>query len=323
MITDENGALVQQIRYNAYGEVRARLAADGSASDSTYRYEFTGYESESSSGLAYAGARFYDPALGMFLSHDPAHQFASPYSYGDGDPVNGTDPSGASWEAVVILFVIGFVIGFGISAAQASANGADTAASLKAGAIGGAIGGATTVLLAPLVGPTGWVAETLGPIAGVIFDAALVGAGGYSSYQSFAAGQMVAGAAGAIFAAMGAYGLLQRGRLVAQGASGQGGGQFAADSSSLSDAENDVRSPAEQFRIDSANSPIDASPAINAPPGAGIQANIRAAQQHNSLSWFRDQVRNHGPLGLQAARSAIPRVRQFQLRRCGQCCGAT
>jgi RHS repeat-associated protein len=48
--------------------------------------------------LLYAEARYYDPALGQFLTHDPAMQFASPYALGPGDPVNTADPTGAEAE---------------------------------------------------------------------------------------------------------------------------------------------------------------------------------------------------------------------------------
>ena len=44
-------------------------------------------------GKFYFGARYYDPFLGLWMSPDPAEQFANPYTYG-GDPVNYVDPDG-------------------------------------------------------------------------------------------------------------------------------------------------------------------------------------------------------------------------------------
>ncbi|MGI8403173.1 MAG: RHS repeat-associated core domain-containing protein [Thermomicrobiales bacterium] len=47
-------------------------------------------------GLYYVQARWYDPALGRFISEDPAG-FAgglNPYTFADDDPVNGSDPTG-------------------------------------------------------------------------------------------------------------------------------------------------------------------------------------------------------------------------------------
>jgi len=47
-------------------------------------------------GLAtiYLHARYYDPALGIFLSPDPAGADSNTYRYSGGDPVNFSDRSG-------------------------------------------------------------------------------------------------------------------------------------------------------------------------------------------------------------------------------------
>jgi len=57
---------------------------------------FTGKERDDEIALDYFGARYLDPMLGMWISVDPARQFASPYLYaGNGaNPVNGVDPDG-------------------------------------------------------------------------------------------------------------------------------------------------------------------------------------------------------------------------------------
>jgi RHS repeat-associated protein len=105
VVTDWGGAIYRQMRYAAYGEIRGRFNAAGNpvgfAED--VRHEFTGYETDFA-GLDYAGARFFDPELAQFASHDPAGQFASPYSYCGGDPTNVTDPTGAFVD--IILFAI-------------------------------------------------------------------------------------------------------------------------------------------------------------------------------------------------------------------------
>jgi RHS repeat-associated protein len=129
VITDGGGNIVEQIRYKPYGEVRGRWNGTGgaiTAPDPDRRHEFTGYETEMLSGLEYAGARFYDPVLGTFLTHDPAREFANPYSYVGGDPVNIADPSGACiWDLCIAeAFIVGAVIGAAVSAIQAAANGA-------------------------------------------------------------------------------------------------------------------------------------------------------------------------------------------------------
>ncbi len=61
----------------------------------------SGYRTENVSplGLSYAyslqkvGARYYDPALGCFLTRD-TYLNQKPYAYCDGDPVNFSDPTG-------------------------------------------------------------------------------------------------------------------------------------------------------------------------------------------------------------------------------------
>jgi RHS repeat-associated protein len=57
---------------------------------------FTGKELDDETELDYFGARYLDPMLGLWISVDPARQFASPYLYvGNGaNPVNGVDPDG-------------------------------------------------------------------------------------------------------------------------------------------------------------------------------------------------------------------------------------
>ena len=68
------------------------------ASDNPYRY--TGQQFDAFSGLYYLRARYYDPALGRFLSRDPAeplrtapHEF-NRYVYVADNPLNAADPSG-------------------------------------------------------------------------------------------------------------------------------------------------------------------------------------------------------------------------------------
>ena len=106
-ITDASGNLYRQTRYTAYGEVRGRYDGNANvvAAEAALRHEFTGYQSEEKSGLQYAGARYYLPELGVFASHDPAGQFASPYAYGPGDPINGTDRDGRFFVSLIRALV--------------------------------------------------------------------------------------------------------------------------------------------------------------------------------------------------------------------------
>jgi RHS repeat-associated protein len=113
-ISNYNGDLSWQIRYYAYGEARGYFNGAGTpgappAGGDALRHEFTGYQKDFSSGLEYAGARWYDPELGHFQSLDPEWQFPSPYAYGPGDPINGTDPTGEGFWFVVFIILLAAV----------------------------------------------------------------------------------------------------------------------------------------------------------------------------------------------------------------------
>ena len=49
-------------------------------------------------GLIYMRARYYDPALGRFISEDPARDGGNWYAYAGGNPVGHVDPDGRSAE---------------------------------------------------------------------------------------------------------------------------------------------------------------------------------------------------------------------------------
>lgn|GEM_PF-2578390 len=55
--------------------------------------------------MYYFGKRYYDPAIGRWLSCDPAEQGWSPYVYCSGNPVNMVDPDG---EFVIEALVIAY-----------------------------------------------------------------------------------------------------------------------------------------------------------------------------------------------------------------------
>ena len=63
-------------------------------SDSETREGYTGHELDPETGLNYAGARYYNSALGVWHVPDPLNEFATPYSYVGGDPISYNDPTG-------------------------------------------------------------------------------------------------------------------------------------------------------------------------------------------------------------------------------------
>jgi RHS repeat-associated protein len=87
-ITDDAGAIVQQRTYRPYGDKIA---------DTTGYVESRGYiaqRQDPETGLTYLHARYYDSALGLFLSPDPIQADLNTYAYGFSDPINWSDASG-------------------------------------------------------------------------------------------------------------------------------------------------------------------------------------------------------------------------------------
>jgi RHS repeat-associated protein len=86
-LTDVSGNVVERITYSAYGE---------STGSSLTRYQYTGREHDSLTGLYYYRARWYDAQMGRFISEDPI-EFAGGmnwYAYVGNNPVNYADPYG-------------------------------------------------------------------------------------------------------------------------------------------------------------------------------------------------------------------------------------
>jgi 3D (Asp-Asp-Asp) domain-containing protein len=170
---------------------------------------------------------------GLFLTHDPARQFPNPYAYGPWDPINGTDPTGAIFGIDDALFwgivITSAVVGAAASGIQAAVNGASVGQAFGAAAIGGVTGGAMAFVGLGIVGLAGAAAGPWGTWGAV---AVLTAGGGYSTAESFRSGQYVMGSVGAVFTALGVYGLAQgpnalyaslQGEGAAQGGNGAGG----------------------------------------------------------------------------------------------------
>lgn len=87
-LAGQNGDILERERYDPYG------ATSGSAFT---RYLYTGREFDSLTGLLYLRACYYDPAMGRFLSEDPARSDLNFYSYVHNDPISGADPLGL-WD---------------------------------------------------------------------------------------------------------------------------------------------------------------------------------------------------------------------------------
>ena len=93
---DEEGEPLGYDDYYPFGLQMPTRSSNTSNPNDAYKY--TGHERDTEAGLTfdYMGARTYDPLLGIFQQIDPLLEFASPYSYVGGNPVNSTDPTGMS-----------------------------------------------------------------------------------------------------------------------------------------------------------------------------------------------------------------------------------
>ena len=97
--TNASGTQVASYVYKAYGELQ-----DAGTTDKTHsktRFGYAGEWLDPDSGLYNLRARWYEPTTGTFLTRDPLEQTTNEsYSYGSGNPLANTDPSGMAsyWE---------------------------------------------------------------------------------------------------------------------------------------------------------------------------------------------------------------------------------
>jgi RHS repeat-associated protein len=93
-LTDAAGQAPSALRFDAYGNETAR---SGGKDPTAFQYAGAwGYRRDGDLGLDLLHHRWYDPAVGRFLTRDPIRWAGglNLYGYCGGDPVNGVDPSG-------------------------------------------------------------------------------------------------------------------------------------------------------------------------------------------------------------------------------------
>lgn len=92
--TNESGVQLWVKRYTPYG---TESEASGTVSDSGANHGFATHEVDKETGLVYMKARYYDPAVGRFVSEDPLGFDGGGfnyYGYVGNNPLNGIDPLG-------------------------------------------------------------------------------------------------------------------------------------------------------------------------------------------------------------------------------------
>jgi RHS repeat-associated protein len=93
-ITSAAGAVVKRYDYAAFG------GSAGSSGPHGDTFGFGGHRNDVESGLVYMGARYYDPALGRFISPDTMvpdterPQSLNRYAYAYNNPIGNSDPTG-------------------------------------------------------------------------------------------------------------------------------------------------------------------------------------------------------------------------------------
>src|SRR6185312_3436040 len=85
---DSAGNVTSQQLYTPYGNARY------SSGSSPTTLGYTGQRADSSTGLDYYNARYYDPVAGQFTSADTANDGSNRYGYVGGNPTTATDPTG-------------------------------------------------------------------------------------------------------------------------------------------------------------------------------------------------------------------------------------
>jgi RHS repeat-associated protein len=107
-LANEAGEPATEYSYDPFG------AATSTGASSSNPYQYAGGASEGA--LQQDGARSYDPALGRFISADPAGMAGSGvnlYQYAGSDPIDYADPSGLSIFGELLEGAGEFVTGFG------------------------------------------------------------------------------------------------------------------------------------------------------------------------------------------------------------------
>jgi len=124
LLTDASGEVVWQAGYQAYGEAAVDEDPDGDGTDLAFHVRFPGQYRDAETELHYNRHRYYDPAIGRYVSADPIGQFgavagdvglpaleiqpwsslewladagfagAHLYTYGDNQPLGVLDPLG-------------------------------------------------------------------------------------------------------------------------------------------------------------------------------------------------------------------------------------
>jgi RHS repeat-associated protein len=90
-LLNESQSVTDTYTYDAFGNV---VSASGTSVNPMRYVGNLIYHTDSDSGLALLGLRYYDPTVGRFITADPARAEGNAYLYARANPVNRVDPGG-------------------------------------------------------------------------------------------------------------------------------------------------------------------------------------------------------------------------------------
>ena len=119
-LIDNNGAVVVEYKYDAWGNHEAEVASEEYVTLANLNpYRYRGYYFDEETSLYFLQTRYYDPVVGRFISRDSI-EYADPeticglnlYVYCGNNPVMYIDPTGLAAIAatIAILGIFGIII---------------------------------------------------------------------------------------------------------------------------------------------------------------------------------------------------------------------
>lgn len=108
-IFDSEAGMVAQYAYDAWGVCTVLSDTSGCSIATVNPFRYRSYYFDAEIGMYYLQSRYYDPAVGRFISSDDylhtktAFHGKNLFAYCDNDPVNCVDPEGHAWSFLSIL----------------------------------------------------------------------------------------------------------------------------------------------------------------------------------------------------------------------------